>query len=237
MKRIGVFLAMVALCAAPQFVFAGDAAVFNDIGFSEDGLTYLFGQYGKTDVTFQAWAEIYTVDVVKNDYVPNEVYKTSPSSATEKQSGKEAYESLVKNTQWKTAKYNAKPASAATLLYVCDSESKKGTDEIVFKDFESSTDSVSVYYYIKLVPTFYGSGKNLTSSFYINLEKRDQNGKVLGSYKVGTPDIRRKGISAYKINSIFTDASGKSLVFIVEKTLEDETGTSIRYMVETIRLF
>ena len=136
-----------------------------------------------------------------------------------------------------TAKYNAKPASAATLLYVCDSESKKGTDEIVFKDFESSTDSVSVYYYIKLVPTFYGSGKNLTSSFYINLEKRDQNGKILGSYKVGTPDIRRKGISAYKINSIFTDASGKSLVFIVEKTLEDETGTSIRYMVETIRLF
>ena len=75
MKRLGSCLAILFLCAASNVVFAGDAAVFDDIGFSEDGLTYLFGQYGKTDGTFQAWAEVYTVDVAKNDYVPGEVYR------------------------------------------------------------------------------------------------------------------------------------------------------------------
>lgn len=236
MKRLGSCLAILFMCAAANVAFAGDAAVFDDIGFSEDGLTYLFGQYGKTDGTFQAWAEVYTVDVAKNDYVPGEVYKTNPSSATESQSGKTAYETLVKNTQWKTAKYKARPASAATLLYICDSESKKGTDQIVFKDFEASTATSSVYYYITLVPTFYGSGLDVRSSFYINVERRNQNGDVISRHKVGTPDIKRKGISGYKISRIFTDASGKSLVFVVEKTLVDSTGTSIRYMVETVRL-
>ena len=59
MKRIltGIFCA--ALSIFPASLFAGDAAVFSDIGFSQDGLTYVFGEYGKTDQKYQAWAEIY----------------------------------------------------------------------------------------------------------------------------------------------------------------------------------
>ena len=61
MKKLLFGLIFAGLGAA--FVAAGDAAVFDDIGFSADGKTYLFGQYGKTDVNYKPWAEIYTVDV------------------------------------------------------------------------------------------------------------------------------------------------------------------------------
>ena len=49
MKKILVcaFSVFFAVCSS----FAGDAASFDDIGFSEDGKYYLFGQYGKTDKT------------------------------------------------------------------------------------------------------------------------------------------------------------------------------------------
>ena len=57
-------------------VFAGDAAVFHDIGFSKDGKTYVFAQYGRTDRRYEAWAEIYTVDVAANDYVAGGVFRT-----------------------------------------------------------------------------------------------------------------------------------------------------------------
>lgn len=233
MKKILAVLALTSALLIPAF--AGDVAVFEDLGFSEDGRTYLFGQYGKTDKKFQAWAEIYTVDVAKNDFVKNEIYKTEPSSATVKLSGKKAFEELVSKTEWKWGKYNAKPSGAKELLYVREVENKNPTAEIVFKDFEGSTETNQVFYHVQLVPAYEGSGKNVKSKFYINLSKQDENDNVLESWKVGTPDFKRKGITSYQINKIFTDKSGKSLVFIVEKTLEDDTGTSVRYMVEAIR--
>ena len=235
-KSVSLLALVLSLFFMPLASFAGDVAVFEDLGFSTDGKTYIFAQYGKTDKKFQAWAEIYTVNVEKNDYVKNEVYKTEPSSQTVKISGKKAFEELLSKTEWKRAKYNAKPGSAEELLYVREIENKNPASEIIFKDFESSTEEQQIYYHVKLVPTFEGSGKNVKSKFYINLSKQDQDGNTLQSWKVGTPDFKRKGISSYQINKIFTDKSGKSLVFIVEKTLEDDTGTSIRYMIEAIRL-
>ena len=59
---------------------------------------------------------------------------------------------------------------------------------------------------------------------------------ILFQKKVGTPDYKRSGISGYRITRIFSDQSGKNLVFVIEKFQEDETGTSIRYMVETLSL-
>ena len=135
-------------------VFAGDAAFFDDIGFSDDGKYYLFGQYGKQDKTYKAWAEIYTVDVAANDFVRNEIYKTKPSDVTSEISGKDAYEELKKKSTWKTSKYNAKPASVKTLLFLRESEKKLPTEEIVFKDFENSSAGNEVFYHVRLVPEF-----------------------------------------------------------------------------------
>lgn len=233
MRKILTIAAAVILTAASAF--AGDAASFVDIGFSEDGKTYIFGTYGKTDKNYEPWAEIYTVDVAANEFVKGEVFKSKKGDVSPNASGKDAFDKLKSSTEWKIGKYNAKPANAKTLLYLRDSESKGDTEEIIFKDFENSTEDHSVFYNVRLVPEYEGYGKNVKSKFYINVVRKDENGDVLSTIKVGTPDFKRKGISSYKIDKIFTDASGKSLVFIVQKKLEDNTGTSIRYMVETYR--
>ena len=233
MRKILTIAAAVILTAASAF--AGDAASFVDIGFSEDGKTYIFGTYGKTDKNYEPWAEIYTVDVAANEFVKGEVFKSKKGDVGPNASGKDAFDKLKSSTEWKIGKYNAKPANAKTLLYLRDSESKGDTEEIVFKDFENSTEDHSVFYNVRLVPEYEGYRKNVKSKFYINVVRKDENGDVLSTIKVGTPDFKRKGISSYKIDKIFTDASGKSLVFIVQKKLEDNTGTSIRYMVETYR--
>ena len=72
MKKIIIFALG---CALAGFAaFAGDVAVFEDIGFSKDGKTYFFGEYGKTDKKFIPYGEIYGVDVAKNEYIPGKVF-------------------------------------------------------------------------------------------------------------------------------------------------------------------
>lgn len=216
--------------------FAGDSAVLVDNGFSADGNYYIFGQYGKIDKKFQGWAEIYTVDVLKNDYVDNEVYRVKPSAVTFDKTGKEVYESLAGKNYLSIKKYNCAQNSPEQILYICEEEKKAGTDEIEFKDFISSVSDDQAYYKVVLVPTVSGEGINVKSSFYIDIEKLDSKGAVLASQKIGNPGITRKGVKNYKIERIVCDKTGKKLVFIVEKTMEDKTGINIRYMIETARL-
>lgn len=216
--------------------FAGDSAVLVDNGFSADGNYYIFGQYGKIDKKFQGWAEIYTVDVLKNDYVDNEVYRVKPSAVTFDKTGKEVYESLAGKNYLSIKKYNCAQNSPEQILYIREEEKKAGTDEIEFKDFISSVSDDQACYKVVLVPTVSGEGINVKSSFYIDIEKLDSKGAVLASQKIGNPGITRKGVKNYKIERIVCDKTGKKLVFIVEKIMEDKTGINIRYMIETARL-
>lgn len=234
MKKLiaGGLLTLCALCAG----FAGDSAVLVDSGFSQDGNYYVFGQYGKIDKKFQGWAEIYTVDVLKNDYVDGEVFKVKPSAVTFDKTGKEVYESLAGKSFFTIKKYGCRTSEPDQILYIREEEQKTGTDVIEFKDFVSSVSSDQAYYRVNLVPEIYGSGINVKSSFYINLEKRDSRGALLASQKIGTPSITRKGVKGYKIERIVCDKSGHNLIFIVEKTMEDKTGINIRYMIEAARL-
>ena len=220
MKKIiagGIFL-FIALTAS----FAGDAAVLVDSGFSADGAYYIFGQYGKTDKSFQGWAEIYTVDVAGNDYVDGGVFKVKPSAVTFNRNGKEVFDSLAGQNFNAIKKYGCAPAKPDQVLYIREDEKKSSLDEIVFKDFVSSE--------------YIGSGVKTKSSFVINLEKQDADGTVLARQVIGTPSVKRSGVTGYKIERIVCDNSGKNIVFIVEKTVEDKTGTNIRYMIEAAAL-
>lgn len=216
--------------------FAGDAAALVDNGFSEDGKYYIFGQYGKTDKSFQGWAEIYTVDVQANDYVDGEYFKIKPSAVTADKTGKEVYESLASRNFYTLKKRNCKPCEPNQVLYIRELESKGSTDEIVFKDFSSSVAKDQAYYHVRLVPSYKGEGLNIKSSFYIELEKKDSDGNSLAKQIVGSPKISRKCVSNYKIERIVCDKTGKNLVFIIEKTINDKTGVNIRYMIEAVSL-
>lgn len=233
MKKIGLIL--ITFLAASFNLFAGDVATFVDCGFSADGKYYVFGQYGKTDKKFQGWADIYQVDIEKNDYVDGGVFKIKPSAVTSDKTGLEVYESLEAKNFYYLSKLKCEKPNMDHVLYILDDVNKSGTDEIVFTDFRGSDIENQNTYHIKLIPTVKGSGKNVKSSFYINLEKKDSEGNIITSKKIGSPDIVRKGVYNYKIERILCDKSEKNLIFIVEKMIEDDTGISIRYMVEATK--
>ena len=130
---------------------------------------------------------------------------------------------------------NCEKPNVDQVLYILKKKKKTGTDEIVFTDFRSSEIENQDTYHINLIPTVKGSGKNVKSSFYILLEKKDAAGNIILNKKIGSPDIVRKGVYNYKIERIFCDKSGKNLIFVIEKMIEDDTGVSIRYMVEATK--
>ena len=230
MKKSLVCVLVTALSLAS--VFAGDVASFVDLGFTDDGKYYVFGQYGKIDKKFQGWAEIYQVDIAANDYVDSGVFKTKPSAVTAEKSGREVYEALEAKSYYYMKDIKCTPANPDHVLYILEDLNKKGTDEIKFTDFRGSDIENPDTYTINLVPTITGTGKNVKSSFYINVVKKDADGNVLMTKKVGTPSITRKGVSNYKIERIFCDKSERNLIFVIEKMFEDDSGISIRYMVE-----
>ena len=217
-------------------IFAGDVATFVDKGFSEDGKTYVFAQYGRTDKKYQGWAEIYQVDIEKNDFVSGGVFRTKPSAVTADKHGTEVFEALEAKSFYYFKNLNLQKADSDHVLYVCDDPAKKGTDLIEFKDFRKADDDKTDLFHIQLVQTVVGSGNNVKSSFYIKLDKKDEAGNVISSFKIGSPDIVRKGISGYKIERIMCDKTETKLIFVVEKIMEDETGVSVRYMIEAAEI-
>lgn len=230
MKKI--LSTVISMCMLTAALFAGDVATFVEGGWSSDGEIFVFGQYGKTDKSFQGWAELIEVDIAKNDYAKNGYFSIKPSAVTAGKNGREVYESLEAKSFFSTKPLNLKKTEPDQILYLCEDPSKKGLDVITFKDFLGSSIDNPTSFTVTMNPTVTGSGANAKSSFYILIEKKDASGKVIASQKVGNPEISRKGITNYKIEQILSDKTGKKMIFVVEKTMEDKTGLNVRYMVE-----
>ena len=99
---------------------AGDVATFVDKGFSEDGKYYVFGQYGRTDKKYQGWAEIYQVEIAKNDFVESGVFKMKPTAVTADKTGVEVYEALEAKSYYHMKSLNCQKAEPDKVLYICD---------------------------------------------------------------------------------------------------------------------
>ncbi len=214
------------------YCFAGDVAEYKDLGFSSDGTKFVFAQFGVTDKSFQAWAEIFTVDIITNSYVKSAVFATNPSSATSGKSGTAVFTDLYEKNKVVLEKITEKDVSIDKVLYIRGNELKKSDEIIKFKDYERVTSEGDVFYSIQRIMHKEGSGINTTSSFYIVVECKDNTDKVLHRQIIGTPDYKRKGVVDYTIEKIWTDEKGKNLVILVEKKIVDSNGTSIRYMIE-----
>lgn len=234
MKKIILTAILSFVCGC--YIFAGDVATFVDKGFSEDGKYYIFGQYGRTDKKYQGWAEIFQVDIQKNDYVEGGVFRTKPTATTSDKSGLEVFEALEAKSFYYFKNIKTKLSDAENILYICNDPQKEGTDKIEFKDFRAEDIKNADTFSIQLVSTIIGSGKNVKSSFKILVERKDSTGKVLNSYVVGSPSIVRKGISNYKIEKIMCDSSQTKFIFVVEKIQEADDGISVRYMVEAAEI-
>jgi predicted secreted protein len=225
------------LLFAGVLAFAGDAASFVDFGFSPDSGIYVFGQYGKTDKRFQAYGEIYVVDIAKNDFTPGGIFRISPSASSGNRSSFLVFEELKQKFIQTAGNFGLVPVSINQVLYLRETDFKSPLEPICVEDFERITHRDPVSFEVRLIPAVTGTGSALQSSFYIQMDIKNPAGNIIEQKQVGNPLITRKGVIGYSISRIFTDPSGKSLVFVIEKTQIDDTGPSIRYMVETLRLW
>jgi predicted secreted protein len=248
MRKIAI-LFLLALCVS---AYAGDVASFVSLGFSPDGTRYAFGQYGVKDSEFTAYADIYCVDVAKNDFVPGGVFSAKPAAGTpspaEKNApadeaiagtspatdgrmlslGRNAFTALGESSAVFLGKIGVDNALQGRALYVlADNEPSLRT--ISFRDFETGS-----AYDVTLNVLSEGKGAKIRSSFYLVVSVSGSDGKSVRK-TIGLPGFKRDGVSGYRVRRIISDDSGKSLVFIVEKDVYDAKGTSIRYMVETAR--
>lgn len=214
-----------ALILTGLMVYAGDIANFVNLGFSEDGTRFAFGQYGVTDEQYRAYAEIYGVDVERNEFLPKGFFRSSPTKETEGKDAKELFFALQNRAAHSLDTWGISDLRKGRVLYVPTAKTEKNTT-FLFRDFETNTE-----YGVVLHVT-----KNLKkgASFYISLEITTPNGKKVKK-DIGRPNFNRAGVRDYFLKRVIIDESGQGLVFIVEKQEYNPKGHSSRFMAETIR--
>jgi len=227
-----VFIVSLLLLTCVSALWAGDSAVFVDLGFSPDGRTYMFGQHGVLSPSLRPWADLYIVDVASNRFVQNGRFSfTENTPIRAGQDGSGILHRLVSNNASLINRYNINFQNQGLPLYISRDELPPARGEVIeFRDFLSGKS-----YRAQLVPTITGSGRNVQSRFHINLEARTANGQTR-TYTVGTPGFVRPQIAQYNIKRVIIDSTGNSIIFVIEMKRSSENGHDIRYMVEAVRL-
>ncbi len=233
LKRKIFICLVIALILGSSCLWAGDTAVFVDLGFSPDGKIYMFGQYGVQSGTLKPWADLYLVDVPKNNFVSGgKISYVHTGSVVAGQDGSGALYRLVAKNAALSDKYGVDYLFQGQPLYISleDGSVGQNKESIEFRDFESGAS-----YKATLVPYIEGTGAQLKSSFFINLEYTAKNG-TKKSYVVGTPQLKRPLIASYSIRKVMIAPRDGSMIFVIEMKKQGDTGYDIRYMVEAIRL-
>ena len=203
-------------------VYAGDLANFVNLGFSADGTKFAFGQYGLQDKTYRAYAEIYAVDVAANTFLPNGIFRTSPSKQTDGKESKSTFLALQNRAQVSLSQWGISETRQGRVLYV-QTEATEGNQTLFFRDFQTSDE-----YTVVLNTT---QKSKTESSFYLTVEKTKPNGTKIKK-DVGRPDYVRKGVKNYAVKKILMHDTSCALIFIIEKKEHTAAGDSFRYMVE-----
>lgn len=213
-------------------LWAGDTASFVDLGFSPDGGTYMFGQYGVQSSSLKPWAELFTVDVRSNSFVPNgRISHTRNTPIKAGQDGSGTFYRLITGNSGLASRYGIDFENQGQPLYISLDKNPSGYGETInFRDFVFGKT-----YRADLVSSIEGGGQSVRSSFYIKLECRLDSGQVR-NYTVGSPRAVRSQVEAYNIKRVLVNTQGDSLIFVIEMKCFGEDGHDIRYMVEALRL-
>jgi predicted secreted protein len=213
-------------------IYAGDVANFKDLGFSPDGSIYMFGEYGVTGATLQPWARLNIVDVKQNEFVPggrlSYKHDTKVIAGTD---GEGALYAIIGQNPEITNRYGMNYLKQGHPLFITLLENDNSALEtITFRDFDKG-DNYKVDLHSSLPVYNSQSG----SSFYLNVEKTSARGAKT-NYLVGSPEVKRAGVTAYSIKKVTIKPETSSIVFIIELRLSSKDGSDVRYMVETLKL-
>ena len=227
-----IFLALAGwLIVSGSALWAGDSASFVNLGFSADGGFYMFAQYGVRSGTLRPWADLFIVDVARNDFVPGGSSSyTHDRPIVAGQSGSGAMHSLIARNAPLAARHGVVFPNQGQPLYIAlPGDPALYNQPITFRDFASG-----VSYHAALVETVEGSGASLRSSFFISLRRTTRYGETR-TFTVGSPGVWRNGILSYRIRQVLVSPSSESMVFVIEMRRVAGNTHDIRYMVEAVR--
>ena len=225
------FILIAALIVLFSPIWAQDTAVFVDFGFSADGKTYSFGQYGVNADTLRPWAEFCMVDVASNSFVPGgRVSYVHDSPVIAGHDGSGALYRLISRNVALSDRYNIGYLLQGYPLYASlENGIIYGSETIEFRNFKTGES-------YRAILTGSGFGSAAGSSFYINLERINNDGSVR-TFTVGNAGIKRPGIVSYRIRKVLAAPGPNALIFVIEMKKQNANGSvDIRYMVETLRL-
>jgi len=225
MRKSAIILALIFSVSG---AFAGDIANFVNLGFSADGGRFVFGQHGVTDGDFRGYADIWAVDVAKNEFLPGGKFSSPASTSTAGKDGAGVFAALQNGAAPFFAKNGIDSSRKGRALYV-QAEDIPSLRELSFRDFETG-----MSYQVTMNVKSSGSDGSVKSSFFLSVTATAKDGSVVRK-TVGLPGYERSGVKDYLVRRILSDDSGKSVVFVIEKTVYDRKGDSVRFMVETAR--
>ena len=191
----------------------------------------MFGQYGIDVATSFPYAEIFLVDVFRNEFVPDGVMKKTFSVDLQPgQEGLGALLNLLRENNEIVTKFNIDNVQIGRVLYLLIN-GYEPKSRLNFRDFYNER-TINV----ELHQESFGSGPEVSSLFYLDLDVTLKDGSR-DTYRVGLPEYRRAGVMQYRIKQVCYTPDEKSLVFVIERDEYQKEGKNIRYMVETVKLF
>ena len=223
---------LLVLVFGTALLWAGDTATFVDLGFSADGRTYAFAQYGIQSRTLRPWAELFVVDVPRNNFVNGgRLSFVHDIPVVAGQDGSGAFYRLLTQNNALLSRHGVNFLLQGQPLFISLEEPNSPPRQTVeFRDFQRN-----ISYRATIVPRTEGSGSNMTSSFHIDLERTNPDGSRR-SYVVGTPSVRRPQVISYRIRQVIIAPQDGSMIMIIEMRRQNGPDFDVRFMVEALRL-
>jgi len=211
---------------------AGDTASFVDMGFSRDGRVYMFAQYGVLTPSLRPWAELFIVDVARNELVSGgRLSYTHDKPILAGQDGSGALFRLLADNSALVSYHEVSLPNQGQPLFISLNPNPPAEGETIeFRDFTSGK-----FYRARLVPTIEGAGASLRSSFLIDLDIYLPGGQVQRR-TIGNPHYMRPAILSYNFRKVLINPQRNAVIFVIEMRQQSATGHDIRYAVETILL-
>jgi predicted secreted protein len=217
---------------------AGDRAEFVNLGFSPDGNYFMFGFYGYDSLIHKSYAEIYTVDVARNLFVPKGVSKgTYDYTVVPGQSVEGALFSLLEDNASVRTSYSIQYLETGRPIYIriddnpespdnLATEENPGMNNLEFNDF------VNGDHYVLALEQTREEGTPVSSTFALDLTVTSSDG-LSQTYSVGHPNYKRSNVEKYNIDRVLIGPDNRSVIIIIAKFYDNG---NIRYMVETVKL-
>ena len=212
------------LLICPGLLLSGDIAEFVSLGWSDNYNYYAFGQYGVQDGSGFPYAEIYVLDVAKNEFVKNGSFNNRVETDTTSLTGLQMLVNLRQQVDSLFAKYDISELKSFKILFPVSNEQQK-TASFSLKNGKELR--------LNLAQKSRGEIHEYTSesAFHVEINSGEKTKCTIGNI-----NRFRRGVINYNINRVLSDPGEKHFVVVIQKQMLGFEGPSIRYMVEAAKL-